>query len=254
MKFQQIIQKNTRLLSETDKTICSYICAHQKQIPELSITKLAEASYTSKSSVLRFVQKIGFKGYSEFKHLIDWNTEVQATQELLSLNELTTYITNILNAIQEQTLTGFFELLRNAPKIYLLATGTDQQIQAQNFARSFLKMNVVCTLIPSNSNIELASIVLDNAEKKDLIIVFSGSGSNSQINELLTVPLIKKVPVVSLTINDKSWLKEQSSYHFSVSTKNDELLPFFASGICHLMIDFLAAKFQLYVETLLAGK
>ena len=253
MKFQQIIQNNAQILSETDKTICSYIYAHQEQIPELSITKLADASYTSKSSVLRFVQKLGFKGYSEFKHLIDWNGNTRTVQEALSLEQLTDYIDNVLNRIQESDLAGFFELLRNASRIYLLATGTDQQIQAQNFARSFLKMNIVCTVIPGNSNIELTSIVLDNVEKEDIIMVFSGSGSNGQINELLTVPLLKEVPIIALTVAEKNWLTEHSCYHFSVSTRNNDVPPFFASGMCHLLIDYLAANFQQYVEKLLAG-
>ncbi|WP_375179374.1 SIS domain-containing protein [Enterococcus rotai] len=106
---------------------------------------------------------------------------------------MTESVNRLLARINDQNLNEFFELLRNAPNIYLLATGTDQQIQEQNFARSFFKMNIVCTMIPSNSNIELASIVLDNCNQDDLIIFFSGSGNNTHINELLTIPLKKRL-------------------------------------------------------------
>jgi RpiR family glv operon transcriptional regulator len=252
MNFQKVIQKNSQLFSETDKIICSYIYTHQEQMPNLSITKLAKASYTSKSSVLRFVQKLGFKGYSEFKYLIDWKDDISHTKKMLTVEQSIAYIADVLNNIQEQTLTGFFEQLRNASRIYLLATGTDQQIQAQNFARSFLKLNVVCTVIPGNSNIELTSIVLDNIKKEELIMVFSGSGHNEQINELLAVPLLKEVPIVSLTATDNNWLSKHSLYHFSVSLQHDVVLPFYASGMCHLLIDYLAVQFQQYVENLLA--
>ncbi|WP_430601856.1 RpiR family transcriptional regulator, glv operon transcriptional regulator [Enterococcus sp. DIV0724b] len=251
MKFQQLLQNKMGNFSDTDKTICAYIYNHQELIPETSITKLAEYSYTSKSSVLRFVQKLGFKGYSEFKYLIDWHGVQDNLHEMFSIDHLTDYLNTVLSNIKEDTLISFFELLRNTPKIYLLATGTDQQIQAQNFARAFLKMNVVCTLIPGNSNVELANIVLDNINEHDLIIVFSGSGNNSQINELMTVPLLKATPIVSITVTEKNWLNEHSLLNFSILAKSDGPMMKFSSGICHLLIDFLAHRFRLYIECLL---
>lgn len=251
MKFQQLLQNKMAQFSETDKIICAYIYNHQELIPKISITKLAAVSYTSKSSVLRFVQKLGFKGFSEFKYLIDWHGGQDKTQESFSIDHLTESLNRILTRINNQNLNEFFELLRNAPKIYLLATGTDQQIQAQNFARTFLKMNIVCTLIPGNSNIELASIVLDNCNQDDLIIVFSGSGNNTHINELLTVPLLKKTPIVSITVTEKNWLNEHALLNFSISPQHEQLPLSFSSGVCHVLIDFLAIRFRLYIEHLL---
>lgn len=251
MRFQQLLQNKINHFSETDKTICAYVYNHQELIPEISITRLAEASYTSKSSVLRFVQKLGFKGFSEFKYLIDWYGVQDNLKKPLSIEDVSEHLKSVFSTIEEKSLSNFFELLRNTPRIYLLATGTDQQIQAQNFARAFLKMNIVCTLIPGNSNIELASIVLDNINKNDLIIVFSGSGNNVQINELLSIPLLKKTPIVSITVTQKNWLQEHSDLNFSILKKDAELMMGFSSGFCHLLIDFLAIRFRLYIEDLL---
>jgi Transcriptional regulators len=55
-------------LNENDKEVISYIVTNKRLVTDMTITTLAEASLTSKSSILRLTKKLGYSGYSEFKY------------------------------------------------------------------------------------------------------------------------------------------------------------------------------------------
>lgn len=54
-------------LTRTDAEIAEYILAHFNTIGFQTSTTLAEAVGVSDTSVIRFIRKLGFKGYSEFR-------------------------------------------------------------------------------------------------------------------------------------------------------------------------------------------
>lgn len=54
-------------LTERENDICSYFLSHPEHIADMSCRDIGEATYTSASSVTRFCQKFGCKGYPDFK-------------------------------------------------------------------------------------------------------------------------------------------------------------------------------------------
>lgn len=59
--------KHCNNLTERELDICRYILEHPEQIEEMSSRELGHATFTSAASVTRFCQKIGVKGFPEFK-------------------------------------------------------------------------------------------------------------------------------------------------------------------------------------------
>ena len=59
--------KNTTSLTERETDIRDYFLSHPEHIAEMSCRDIGEATYTSASSVTRFCQKFGCKGYPDFK-------------------------------------------------------------------------------------------------------------------------------------------------------------------------------------------
>jgi len=70
VNLEELINKNYEYLSDTDFTIAKYVLANKDKIGNMGINQLAKNSLASKSSVLRFAQKLGFGGYSEFKNFV----------------------------------------------------------------------------------------------------------------------------------------------------------------------------------------
>lgn len=54
-------------LTEREHDICRYLLEHPEQIEHLSARELGAATFTSAASVTRFCQKVGFRGYPDFK-------------------------------------------------------------------------------------------------------------------------------------------------------------------------------------------
>lgn len=51
----------------TEQTIAEYILANTSSMENISIQELAKRTFTSNASIIRFAQKMGFRGFKEFK-------------------------------------------------------------------------------------------------------------------------------------------------------------------------------------------
>lgn len=54
-------------LSETDRAIYHYMSSHSDKIPYMRVREIASESHTSASSVMRFIRKIGYESFTEFR-------------------------------------------------------------------------------------------------------------------------------------------------------------------------------------------
>lgn len=246
MKFEHILEKHHAKLNELDQQIASFILNHKAEIPKLSIVELAEKSYTSKSSIFRFVQRLGFSGYSEFKYLIEWDNHELSTAQVISIEAVGQQLIHILNKVKQTDLLKLYNRLSSSKRIYLLSTGLTQQLQAQVLQRNFLKIGISMSLIPLDIGTHLTSAVVEKLEPEDLLIVFSYSGENLALKEALTIPLLKKIPVISITNTQQNWLIQQSYFHISTYIEDFRETNHFTSSFVHNIIDFITYEFEQY--------
>lgn len=54
-------------LSDTDQAIYHYMSSNSDKIPYMRVREIANESHTSASSVMRFIRKLGYESFSEFK-------------------------------------------------------------------------------------------------------------------------------------------------------------------------------------------
>ncbi|MGX7352078.1 transcription regulator [Enterococcus canis] len=59
--------QDTKNFSSTDLAIYQYILSHYENLPQMRVREIAQASHTSASSVMRFIRKMGFNSYPEFR-------------------------------------------------------------------------------------------------------------------------------------------------------------------------------------------
>ena len=57
-------------LSETERYIVDFIIQNENKISYLSITNIADKTFSSPATVSRTIQKCGFKGIAELRYLI----------------------------------------------------------------------------------------------------------------------------------------------------------------------------------------
>lgn len=63
--------RNQNKFNETQKQVCQYILEHSEEVPMMSARTLAKYTYTNASTIVRFVKKLGYENYNDFKvHLV----------------------------------------------------------------------------------------------------------------------------------------------------------------------------------------
>lgn len=58
---------NFNELSETDRAIYHFMASNSSKIPYMRVRDIAKESHTSTSSVMRFIRKIGYSSFTEFR-------------------------------------------------------------------------------------------------------------------------------------------------------------------------------------------
>ena len=99
-------------LTRTDVEIAEYILAHLSTIGFQTSTTLAEAIGVSDTSVIRFIRKLGFKGYSEFRSEMNARVAKQIAQAHKDLSPGEKYAksleklnpSNLINDVSRYTL------------------------------------------------------------------------------------------------------------------------------------------------------
>lgn len=64
------IEANYTSLRAAEQRVADFILKHAEELIYLTVTELAERTQTSESTVVRLCQKIGYKGYQEFKIML----------------------------------------------------------------------------------------------------------------------------------------------------------------------------------------
>ena len=101
--------QNTALLSDTEIIVAKYLIENYRDVSNLSTRELAKRTFTSSAAIVRFCQKLGFEGYSDFRirfltEMMQHGDEAQAQliSEQDNINALMDKVREInINAINE---------------------------------------------------------------------------------------------------------------------------------------------------------
>lgn len=220
MKIEEIINKNYEQLSDIDINIAKYTLDNKEKISKMGINEVARNSFTSKSSVLRFAQKLGFSGFSEFKNYIKResgrNTANQEPHELFT--QVLTDIEKTIEYLRTVNLQSIYKAIDECKTIYILSTGVSQENQANELQRLFLMSGRSVHILPGSIYSSEYRRVIENIENGDLIFVLSLSGENPNINGVLDIPKVKGAKTISLTNFKSNSLAGKADFNLYASS------------------------------------
>lgn len=110
--------------SNAETTIADYLLANFRTLPSMSTRQLAQATYSSSAAIVRFCQKLGFGGYTEFR--VKFLAEMMRYIESPQHGELKVSDRDSVQAILNKVLTIEVEALKEAnnmlePAIFMRA-------------------------------------------------------------------------------------------------------------------------------------
>lgn len=247
MKLDELINKNYNYLSENDIYIWRYISTHKKECENLSIEQLAKKTHVSRTTIMRFAQKIGLKGYSELKVYLkidnSKNNYQQNGTDLIYQNYL-----HYMNELKEKDLSETIQLIMKAKNIYACSTGSIQHNVVSELKRSFL---LIGKLIYSIRSINETYVFEEIITSEDIVFMVSYSGENKYILDFTKKLKAKNVPVISITGNKSNTLSQLANISFYVDIPSIDN-PFGAryGGLANyfILIDFILAKYIDFYE------
>ncbi|PXW92233.1 RpiR family transcriptional regulator [Streptohalobacillus salinus] len=193
MYFYDRLKENQQCLNETEQQILDDLLAHVKTIKQVTVREIAEKHFTAPNTIIRLCQKLGFKGFSDFKEALFLTEQTKSDFiEITSLDEAIIKTKQLVNtAVIEQIVARIHE----ADKIVFFAVGLSR-LPAQ-------ELDTRLQLLGKNSKIFLDPHVMKHNASllttADLAIAISMSGTTESIIEATTIANVSGATTVSIT-------------------------------------------------------
>jgi Transcriptional regulators len=224
MKLEEIINDHYSEFSTTEKGMCSYLLNNQKQVADMGILDFAKKSLSSKSSVIRFCQKIGFTGYSELRNFIKWNNNgVQRNMEYSFFEQVKSDTEMLLSSLDDSKWETIYKEVYKAERVFIISTGITQQNQANELQRLLMLSGKDSALLPGNKESSEFQRMTENLDDNDLIIILSLSGENKSLEDVVKKIKIKQIKSLSITNYHSNWLSQNCDFNlYSRSSRNPD--------------------------------
>ncbi|QMV50634.1 MurR/RpiR family transcriptional regulator [Ewingella americana] len=213
-------------LAQNDRKLADFLLQQPEKARHLSSQKLAEMAGVSQSGVVKFAQKLGYKGFPALKlalseALSSPQNEVAVTvhNQIVSTDSLQTVgekllaekyaaLRATLDINNEQRLQQALSMLTHAHKIVLTGIGASGLV-AKDLAYKLLKIGLTAIAEP-DTHVLLATV--QALSKDDLLLAISFSGERREINLAADVARRSGAQVLALTGFSPNTLQQQASH------------------------------------------
>lgn len=241
--YQQI-ELHSQEFTKSEKIIMDYVIKHMDVISSYPITTVAEKCKVSKSALLRFCQKCGFRGYSEFKYeisrylqsVIHLDTKQNDTAGML-LDLYIEQIQQLHNDPITASMNHISELLLHARNIKIYGVH-ETGLSAQYFAYRLFTLGIDSEAITNTSIMaEKATMTID----EDVNVIVSLSAQTTIICDAIRCALEQHSKIVLITQNDRHKFLHKVDETLVLPTFQYEKRQVFldSQALVHIAIDLL---------------
>lgn len=223
------IQKDIKL-TQNEENIITYIIEHSDEIPNLSSRELARRCYTTATSIMRLVKKLGYKDYNDFRYnAINYFKNLPSEDFQISSNENALSLLNKIAQIEVETiqktkemislpqLQDVVELLNNTIYIDIIASDTNKEI-ARYFSHYLYSVGKIASVYyDSDKQVHLSL----NIPKDHVVIVISKYARNEELLQTVKLMKNKVIKTILLTGNRESELSKWCDITLSTPMDGD---------------------------------
>ena len=245
-------------LTQTERHLRDYILRYPENVARMNVRSLAQASFSSPSSVIRFCQKFGYKGLKDFKAdlfagsgpgaddaLPDCDYPFTAdtpaedvTAAVLSIEQESLH--RLRHLLDQGTLDRAVDMLMKASRIELCAIGTSGHMSS-DFAFRMMKLGRRISTISEWVELKYAAQQMDSSH---CLMVVSYSGANNHLRISMNAAKNNGVPILAVTARPDSDAARMADCVLLLPPmeSNDDKISTFASAIAEkAMLDVLFA-------------
>lgn len=220
------------LLSDSEILIAKYLIENYREVSNLSTRELAVRTYTSSAAIVRFSQKFGFKGYSDFRinfltEIMKHGEEIQA--QLISEQDNLDTIMKKVREINIDAINRAYDmlnpaLLARALKLFESATYIDFYVvdRYMNFANEIAETFVLAGKFSTiHNSMPLQYLQAYKTPKNHLGFFISPKGENRLQTDIAKLLKRQSIPTILITASPDSTLAKLVTEHFTVAVGKD---------------------------------
>ena len=225
------IQEYKSGASETEKGIIEWILENSKEASESTIHTLAQKTFSSPATVIRFCHKIGFKGFKEFQRSLLYELAIrkQSNQSCMedisghdtleSIVDKVTYKTissleNTRKLIDIRVLEKCVELLAESSSIYLFGLGSSLLVARDAYLK-WLRIDKECFLC---DDVHAQYLQAMNMKKGSVALIISYSGMTQEMIACGRIIKEKGLPIILISRFEDSPLSGLADYNLCVAS------------------------------------
>ncbi|MBU4681501.1 MULTISPECIES: MurR/RpiR family transcriptional regulator [Cedecea] len=219
------IRSRYAMLAQSDRKLADFLLSEPDRARHLSSQQLAEEAGVSQSSVVKFAQKLGFKGFPAMKlaisealasgqnpnsvpvhnHILGDDPLRLVGEKLIKENIAAMHATLDINA--EEKLLASVALLRNARRVLLVGIGASGLV-AKNFSWKLMKIGIHA-VAEQDMHALLATVQAMTPE--DVLLAVSYSGERREINLAADEALNAGAKILAITGFTPNALQQRAS-------------------------------------------
>lgn len=233
-------------LSSNEKDMVQYIRNHKQDVIDMPINELAKVLLSSKSSVLRLAQKLGYTGYSELKYSLKKDVVKKAVVPTDLVDKFRKEIDKTFEYASQVNFVPLISEIHKARQVIIYATGFSQNNYCKQFSSELFMAGRSNYIVSGETNFEIISHSLTS---DDFTIIVSLSGNTPGIRTIVNGLNMKNIPILAITELGKNFLTENSKYQLFYNTTlfpldDERIISMNAVGI---VLTILARKYQEFV-------
>lgn len=227
MNIIENLKINLDNFSSGQKKIAQYILQHKDIISEFTSQMLAKKIGVSQSSIIKFIQFLGFDGFTQFKlqlasDIIRGNindkrpplhNQIERTDSLeiiaeKLLQEKQQALRQTTTGVNFDTLSHLINAITQAQRIQIVGIG-NSALTAKDLAYKLQKLGLAVTA-ETDTHIQLA--IVQSLKKTDLLIAISYTGKHKEICLSAETAQKNGVPVYAITSLQQSPLRKVADH------------------------------------------
>lgn len=202
--------------SETEIMIATYLLANFRKLAGMSTRQLGKNTYTNSAAIVRFSQKLGFSGYTEFRvqflaEMMQYINHPKGEELVVSTKDSIHSLIDKVTAIEIDTLKETRNML-NPEDFYAM----DNNLDIARIASAGFIMANKCSSV--HSPMTMQYLQATSASKDHLGFIISRTGNNRMLLDIARLLKLRGISFILITASPKSEIASLADVVFSVAS------------------------------------
>ncbi|WP_330387456.1 MULTISPECIES: MurR/RpiR family transcriptional regulator [Lacrimispora] len=214
-----VIKDNYGKIFSAEKKVADYVLEHPQEAVDANVSELAKASGVSDATVVRMCHHLGYKGYYQFRLMLAKDVGREEGEEIEELQntpnpvmkifqKYVNSLTAVAESINEEDMKSCVNLIKSCKQAHILAVGNTTPL-ALYMGFRLGRLGVKCT---NDISPEYFLNHVNLADKEDIIIAISQSGSSRQVIQGMELAKEKGLKMMAITGYRQSPISELADY------------------------------------------